>query len=70
MNEFMIDCVYLLDLLKGDVATYNDLKHEMGGITTLYYKKGKLYQMLLFLLTRNVLNCNEGRFRYNENYII
>ena len=64
-SEFLIDCVFALDYLT-DAVTYTEWKKRYK--TCDRYKKKLFPQIVIYLLSTQVIHCRFGEFDYNMFY--
>ncbi|WP_323736228.1 hypothetical protein PXD04_10155 [Methanosphaera sp. ISO3-F5] len=68
MNVFQTNCVDALEYLReGD--TFGEWKHRVTNMTDMTYEK-QFNEMVIYLLTRSVIDCVNGKFRWNHEYVL
>lgn len=65
MTEFQTSCVDILDYFKEGI-TYNEWK---GRINTINVHNKKFEDIVIYVLTRRVINCKNGLFYWNKEYV-
>ncbi len=66
MDEWITDCVFMLEYMTENIK-YKEWKERAK--KSLCFNKKRFAHIIMFLLTHEVIDCVNGRFRYNERYV-